>query len=135
MQTAHLLTSPEFTPVTGLAAGVVNDDPPLLANMVDISAYAKGHAPLYIEAVIKGEDATARDLTGAHWFGKHVDLEVMVDLGPVNGGYDVSVSTTKFHRDTLALVAGLYSHVGIGKGTLSASTIALQVYGLETEGC
>mgnify|MGYP000861741439 CR=1 FL=1 len=135
MQTAQLLSSPTFTAVTGLAAGVVNDDPPLVANMVDISAYLKTAAPLYIEALIKGEDATARDLTGAHWFGKHALLETMVDLGPVNGGYDVSVSTTKFHRDTLVLVAGIYSHVGIGKGTLSASTIALQLYALETVGC
>lgn len=135
MQTAQHITSTAFTAKTALAATDVDDDPPEVADMVDISAYLKIPGPLHVEAVIKGEDATARALTGAHWFGKHAILEVMVNLGPVNGGYDVSISTTKFHRDVLPFVLGLYSHIGIGKGTLAASTLALQLYALEVTGC
>jgi hypothetical protein len=134
METAQILTTPTFAPVTGLAAGVVNDDPPLQANMVDIAYFAKVQAPVAIEVVIMGEDTTPRALTGAHWFGRHAKLEEMVDLGPVNDGYDVTVSTTRFHREVLPFVAGLYTHLGIGLGTLAASTIALQVYGIEVQG-
>jgi hypothetical protein len=129
-QTAQPLTTASKT---GLTVDNCNDDPPAQANMVELG-YAKVAGPLYLEAIIAGEDATARDLAGAYWFGWHRELDKAVALKPVNDGYDVAVSTAKFHRDVLTFVAGIYSHIGVGKGTLAASTIALHITLLEVQG-
>lgn len=129
--TAQILTA--LTSKTGLTAGNLDDDPPVQANMVALG-YDNVAGPLAIEMVIAGEDATARALTGAYWFGWHAKLDKAVLLAPVNKGYDLSLSTAKFFSEVLELVAGLYSHIGIGKGTLAASTVALHVYPIEISG-
>jgi hypothetical protein len=131
MQTAQPLT-PSLSK-TGLTVDNVNDDPPAQGNMVELG-YAKVPGPLYLEAIIAGEDAIERALTGAYWFGWHRELDKAVVLAPVNNGYDVGVSTAKFHRDVLPFVCGTYSHIGIGKGTLAASTIALRITPIEVMG-
>lgn len=132
MPTPSLASVNTCTPKTGLDAAAVLADPPAKANMVAL-ATVKPAGARYVEAVIDGEDATARALTGAWWFGWHAKLDKAVPLAPVAGGYDVSVSTTKAHRDVLEFVGGLYTHLGVGKGTLAASTIGLHVFELEAQ--
>ncbi len=126
--TAQILTA--LPPVTGLDATAVALDPPTQATMVALG-FTNRFGPLAVEVVIAGENATARALTGAYWFGWHSKLDKAVLLAPVNKGYDLSLSTSKFFAEVLELVAGLYSHIGIGKGTLAASTIALHVHPIE----
>lgn len=129
MYTAQPLTTASKT---GLTVDNCNDDPPVLANMVELPGGIRGS--LYLEAIIAGEDATARELAGAYWFGWHRGLAKAVQLEPVNDGYAVEVSTAKFHRDVLPFVCGTYTHVGVGKGTLAASTVALHMTPIEVAG-
>lgn len=124
-------------PTTGSKAGLtianVASDPPAQALMLALTGYGKPGGPLYLDAKIVGEQAGLQTLAGAHWFGWHIDLNMAVDLGPIDNGYDFTVSTTKAKREVLAFVAGVFSHVGIGMCTLSASTVALHVAPLVVE--
>jgi hypothetical protein len=131
METVLLL--PAITPKTGLTAANLDDDPPVEANMVALGG-AKATSPVALEAVIIGENAAAATLTGAWWFGIHARHGIAVAIAPVNEGYDVSVSTTKGFRQVLTGVLGVYTHLGLGKGTLSANTVALHVHPLEVQG-
>lgn len=117
---------------TGLTIANVASDPPAQALMAAIAGYGKAGGPLFLEAKIVGEQVGLQTLDGAHWFGWHIDLNMAVDLGPVDEGYTFTVSTTKAKREVLRFVVGVYSHLGIGMCTLSASTVALHVAPLET---
>lgn len=128
MDTAEILPPP--TPKTGLSTTDVNDDPPAKANMVALG-YENLPGALVVDAVIIGEGATPRALTGAWWFGWHSKLDVAVALAPVLGGEDLEVSEDKAVGEALTLVAGIYSHLGIGLATLAADTIAIHVYPVE----
>lgn len=130
MLTAQIDTSTVLTAKTGLAVADLDDDPPVQANMVALG-YGLQRGPLALEAVIDGEDATPRTLSGAYWFGWHAKLDKAVAIAKVNGGFAVEVSTTKAFAEVLEMTAGVYTHVGLGKGTLSAGTAALRIYPLE----
>jgi hypothetical protein len=115
---------------TGLATTDVDDDPPAKDNMVALGFASTSAAPLAIEVAILGS-AGAVALTDAWWFGWHAQLDVAVPLAPLNQGADVEVSSAKAFTEVLQFVAGLYSHVGIGMGTLASGTLDLHVYPLE----
>ena len=72
-------------------------------------------------------DSLARLLQGA--VAVAIDTETVYkesladDAGPLR---DMSVAS-------LELVAGLYTHIGIGKGTLAAGTIGLHVFPVEIQ--
>lgn len=131
MNTALIQTS-KIKSKTGLDATIVDDDPPAAANMVDLSAWINLAAPVVLEAVLVGsEDAT---LTGGWWYGYDPGLSLPVRLVEVNKGTAVDVrATAGVVVDLLELVAGVYSHVGIGEATLSAGTIAIHLRPIEVQ--
>lgn len=114
---------------TALDAAAVLAAPPDQANMVALTGYVNRLAPHTIDLVLVGSEAAT--LAGASWYGWDLDLGLAVRLGPVNAGEDVTLGADLGHAEPIELVAGVYSHVGIGGGTLSAGTLDLHVRALE----
>lgn len=131
MQTATLLKSKVKTKLA-IAAGDLNDDPPAAANMVDLSEWINLAAPLTVEAVLVGSEAA--DLTDGWWYGYSAELTLPVRLVPVNKGDAVEVrATAGVAVDLLDMVAGVYTHVGIGEATLSAGTLSIYLRPIEVQ--
>lgn len=126
--TAQRIDLPPLTPVTIDAAAALAD-PPVTDSMVDLSAWLNRAAPLVLDVLLVTDvDAT---LTGAAYFGWDASLNKAVYLGPVQRGDALTLKASRAAAEPVELVAGIYSHIGIGGGTLSAGNLTIHVRAIE----
>ncbi len=122
--------SPAYTNKTVAAADVATK-PPAEANMVVLAKFPGG-GPAYVRVLLRGSTSTERALTGALYWGRLGT--VTYELGPVNGGVDTVVSTTRGVSEELRLVAGAFDSIGVS-GTLAGDSLVIEVLplGLQAE--
>ena len=112
--------TPAYTVRTVAAAGLTST--PAEGDMVPLTKFPGG-GPVFLRVLLRG-NAGDRNLSGARYVAKRGT--VYYDLGPVNNGVDVNVSTTRGASDELRLVAGPFDFLGVS-GTLAGDSLVIEV--------
>lgn len=109
--------------------------PPAKASMVDVTGLrgggGRGDAPRLARLLIKGGQAGSQTLTGGLIWGWDRAEDKPVELGLLRDGLAVTITNARFFGQVLSDVVGAFTHVGV-TGTLSASTVVLEVAPIET---